>query len=143
MAQAKIGDIVKVHYTGKLVDGTIFDSSKDREPLGFELGKKLVIPGFENAVVGMELKETKTINIPASEAYGSYNKDLVASIAKKSFPENIEIQVGQKFELKQPDGAVIVVEVTNVENDQVIVDANHPLAGEDLIFEIELIDIVS
>ncbi len=141
MAKSKKGDVVKVHYTGKLSDGTIFDSSKDRDPLSFNLGKNEVITGFENAVMGMEEGESKAITIPSDEAYGDYKKNLVIPVGRDKIPSDINPEVGMQLESVQPDGKRIPVTVTEVEDDQVTLDANHPLAGQDLHFDIELVEI--
>lgn len=142
MAQAKQGDTVKVHYTGKFEDGTVFDTSVDREPLEFTIGEGQLIPGFENAVVGMEPGQSRTTEVPADEAYGPYNEDMLLVVEKDQFPDNVEPQVDQQLQVRQADGSTFVVRVTDVSDSQVTLDANHPLAGEDLTFEIELLEIV-
>ena len=141
MSQAKEGDKVKVHYTGKLEDGSVFDTSENRPPLEFEIGKGNVIPGFEKGVVGMELNDKKTITIPADEAYGQRRDELTVEVTKKDFPADIEPNVGQQLQIKRPDGHVIDVTITKVEGDNVTLDANHPLAGKTLVFDIELVEI--
>ena len=141
MAEAKKGNSVKVHYTGKLKDGTIFDSSVNREPLEFELGKGNMIPGFEKAVEGMKEGDKVTAEIPAQEGYGDRRDDLVVEVPNSKVPENITPEVGQKLSIKQPDGNQIPVVVTEKRDDSIILDANHPLAGKDLVFEIELLDV--
>ncbi len=143
MAQAKVGDRVKVHYSGFLEDGTIFDSSLQSDPFEFTLGEGMVIPGFENAVIGMETGETKTINIPSDEAYGPHRKELVATIERAQIPENISPEVGMSLQVKTPDGSFTNVLITEVSEGTVTLDANHPLAGKDLIFEIKLVEIAS
>ena len=138
MAQAKQGDTVTVHYTGKLDDGTVFDSSVEREPLEFTLGEGLVIPGFENAVIGMNAGEKKTVDIASEEAYGPYSDELILSVNREQFPEDIQPEVGQSLQVQQPNGQPVVVTVAAVADEEVKLDANHPLAGKDLTFEIEL-----
>ena len=139
MAAAKTGDTVKVHYTGRLEDGTEFDSSTGREPLEFKLGDGEVIPGFEQAVEGMDVDESKTVMIPADDAYGQRRDDLVMDVGRSEFPEGVDPEVGQRFRVRQKDGHEITVVVTDVGESQVTLDANHPLAGKDLTFEIQLV----
>jgi len=141
MSQAKEGDKVKVHYTGKLEDGTVFDSSENRPPLEFEIGKGNVIPGFESGVVGMELNGKKTVTIEPDDAYGQRRDELTVEVTKADFPEDITPDVGQQLQIKRPDGNVIDVAITKVEGDKVTLDANHPLAGKTLVFDIELVEI--
>jgi peptidylprolyl isomerase len=140
MSKAKSGDTVRIHYTGKLDDGTVFDSSRGREPLEFTIGTQQVIPGFENAVVGMEAGEVKTVRIPVDEAYGDRRNELVLEVSRDQFPDHIEPRVGQQLQLSQ-DGQLAVVTIADVAGDVVILDANHPLAGKDLTFELELVGI--
>ena len=142
MAQAKQGDTVKVHYTGKFEDGTVFDTSIDREPLEFTIGEGQLIPGFEKAVVGMEPGQARTTEVPAEEAYGPYNEDMLLVVEKDQFPTDVDPQVDQQLQVRQADGSTFVVRVTDVSDSEVTLDANHPLAGEDLTFEIELLEIV-
>jgi peptidylprolyl isomerase len=139
--QAKNGDVVQVNYTGKLEDGTIFDSSEGREPLEFTLGADQMIPGFEKAILGMKVGETKTFTIPAKEAYGNHRDDLVMEIPRAELPENLNPQVGQQLQSTRSDGMIIVVTVIEVSDTKITVDANHPLAGKDLTFEVELVSI--
>jgi peptidylprolyl isomerase len=141
MAQAKHGDTVKVHYTGRFDDGQVFDSSSGREPLQFTIGQGQIIPGFEAAVIGMVPGQTKTEKIPADQAYGSHNEDMVADIERKFVPEGLNPQIGQELEMQRPNGETIPVIVTNVSESHVTIDANHPLAGKDLTFDIELLEI--
>jgi len=141
VTQAKNGDSVKVHYTGKLEDGTVFDSSTDREPLEFTIGENQVISGFEDAVVGMSPTESKTVNISADKAYGPHNPAMVVSVDKDRFPDHLKPEVGQQLQMRQEQGQVIVVMVTDVSETHVSLDANHPLAGKDLVFDIELVAI--
>lgn len=141
MAQAKSGDTVKVHYTGKFADGTVFDSSLDREPLEFAIGEGQVIPGFEQAVEGMNTGDTKTVTIPAAEAYGPVNEEMVMEVDRSEFPDDLKPEVGDQLQMTQPDGETFIVSVTNADDTTVTLDANHPLAGKDLIFEIKLEEI--
>ncbi len=143
IAQAKVGDTIKVHYTGTLDDGTVFDSSVGREPLQFTIGLGQMIPGFDKGVVGLNLNESKTITIPADQAYGQYRADLVQVVARDQFPTDSELEVGQMLQASQPNGQIILVTVTNVTDTDVTLDANHRLAGENLTFEIQLVEIVS
>lgn len=142
MAQVKEGDTVKVHYTGKLEDGEIFDTSQDGDPLEFEIGGGKVIPGFEQSVVGMIEGESKTVEIPSDEAYGPHHQELVLDIEMDQFPKDLDPEVGQQFKMRQPDGRAIIVAVTEITEDSVTLDANHPLAGKDLTFDIQLIEII-
>ena len=142
MAQAKIGDTVKVHYTGKLEDGTVLDSSINRGPLQFTLGESQVIPGFEQAVVGMNLEGSKTVNIAADEAYGPRHKELVVVVNGNEFPAELELKVDDHLQIRQGDGQRILVTVTDISESSVTLDANHPLAGKDLTFDIQLVEIV-
>jgi peptidylprolyl isomerase len=140
-AIAKSGDTVKVDYTGTLSDGTVFDTSIDREPLEFTLGANQVIEGFENAVIGMKVGESKTVTIPADEAYGQYRDDLIFSVDRSELPEDLEPQVGQQLQATNTDGSTTIVTIIEVGEETVTIDANYPLAGEDLTFEITLVEI--
>lgn len=141
MAKAKNGDTVKVHYTGKLNDGSVFDSSQDREPLEFTLGEGQLIPGFEKAVEGMEVGDNTTVEIPSDEAYGERRDDLELEVAKNELPGDIDPEVGMQLQMKQQEsGQAIPVQITAVEDEKVKLDANHPLAGKDLTFDIELVE---
>ena len=139
--QAKDGNTVKVHYTGSLEDGTVFDTSLEREPLEFTLGQGQLIPGFEQAVIGMKIGESKTVTIPAEQAYGPYNNELISIIDRDNLPEGLDPEVGQQLQGQQPDGQNIIATVIEVSETSITVDANHHLAGKDLTFEIELIEI--
>ncbi|MGB3651481.1 MAG: peptidylprolyl isomerase [Rivularia sp. (in: cyanobacteria)] len=141
MTQAKSGDNVKVHYTGKLDDGTVFDSSAEREPLEFSLGSGNVIPGFEEAIVGMAPGESKTTKIPPEQAYGPQREELVITVEKEQIPTDLSVAVGQQLQISQNNGQVIPVIVTDVSDSKVTLDANHPLAGEQLTFDIELVEV--
>jgi peptidylprolyl isomerase len=137
---AAVGDRVQVHYTGKLSDGTIFDSSKDREPLAFIIGDGTMITGFDEAVRGMEVGEIKTVTIPAAEAYGPYREDLVVILPREELAE--ELEVGQKVPLQNvTSGEMVNFTVIEITDTEVTLDANHPLAGQDLIFEIRMVSI--
>jgi peptidylprolyl isomerase len=142
-SKAKEGDVVKVHYTGKLKDKSIFDSSQDGDPLEITLGTGQVIPGFEKAVVGMDVGDAKTVEIAAKDAYGSYRDELVVEIDKERIPEDLSVKVGQQLVLRQAEGPPIRVTVTDMSEQSVTLDANHPLAGQDLTFEVQLMEIVS
>ncbi|MFO8164542.1 MAG: peptidylprolyl isomerase [Desulfatiglandales bacterium] len=139
MIQAKSGDRVKVHYTGKLPNNEIFDTSENEQPFEFTIGSKTVIPGFEKAIIGMEVGETKTITLPPEEAYGSRYKELVLDFKKNAFSDNITFVVGEQIKIRQKDRDPIKVTVANMDDDTITFDANHPLAGETLIFTIRLV----
>jgi FKBP-type peptidyl-prolyl cis-trans isomerase 2 len=141
IAQAQDGDGVKVHYTGKLYDGSVFDSSVDRAPLEFQIGQEQVIPGLEKAVVGMEVGQSKTVRVQVDEAYGPHRKELVLIVGREEFPEEIEPKVGEQLRVRQPDGAEFRVRVTDASEDTVTLDGNHPLAGTDLTFDLQLVEI--
>jgi peptidylprolyl isomerase len=141
MTQAKSGDLVAIHYTGKLEDGTVFDSSRDRDPLEFSLGSGQVIPGFEAAVMGMSPGESKTEVIPSEQAYGPYRDEMVMVVDRQQIPSDIPLDVGIQLQLQGPDGQAVPVLVTDLSESDVTLDANHPLAGETLIFDIELVGI--
>ncbi len=142
MQQAKKGDTVKVHYHGKLMNGETFDTSSGREPLEFEVGGGSVIKGFDEGVAGMEVGEKRTINIPVEEAYGPRSEDMLIEFPKDRFPQDMEIEQGMQLMMSNGSGQNIPVIVTEIKDSSVILDANHPLAGEDLIFDIELVEIV-
>lgn len=139
MTTASKGNDVKIHYTGTLEDGTVFDSSREREPLEFTLGEGQLISGFENAVEGMEEGETKTVNLPPEEAYGQPRDELVAVFDKTDFPEHINPEEGMMLQLKAQNDQPMSVRVTDISDDKVTLDGNHPLAGKPLTFEIEVI----
>lgn len=139
--QAKTGDTVKVHYTGKLEDGTQFDSSADREPLEFTLGEGRIIPGFEEAVAGMNPGDTKTVTIPSNQAYGPRREEAVQEVPRSMIPQDIDLQVGMQLQANSPGGQPIILTVSEIAEETVILDANHPLAGKDLVFELELVEV--
>ena len=141
MYKIKNGDTISVHYTGTLTSGEVFDSSLDREPLKVTLGKDQLIPGFEHAILGLSVGEKVTTNIPSKEAYGEYNSDMVLQIPNNQLPPELDAQIGMQLQLNQPNGQVIPVQITQVKAEMVTIDANHPLAGEDLKFDIEIIEI--
>ena len=140
--QAKSGDTVQVHYTGRLTDGTLFDSSEGRDPLEFELGSGMVIPGFDTGIAGMNVGEKKTIHIPADDAYGPVEEDRIIQIPRTDIPADLPLEVGTQLNMHQ-DGSpqVIPVTITEVTADTVTLDANHVLAGKDLVFEVELVNV--
>lgn len=142
MTQAKSGDTVRIHYTGTLGDGTEFDSSAGRDPLEFALGSGQVIAGFDNAVDGMAVGEKKSVTIPPAEAYGEHHEQLVQEVPKTALPDEISPQVGMQLQSQSPDGNVMNLVVTDVSEESITVDANHPLAGQALTFAIELVEIV-
>ena len=141
MAQAKTGDTVKVHYTGTLDDGTVFDTSKDRDPIEFTLGNKMVIDGFDNAVTGMEVGETKSVSLAPDEAYGQPRDELIGAVERSRLPEDLTPEVGMFLQAQSPDGQVNDVKITEVTDDTITIDANHPLAGQTLNFELTLVEI--
>ena len=141
MSQAKNGNTVKIHYSGKLNDGTQFDSSEGREPLEFGLGAGQVIPGFEKAVEGMAVGDSKSFSVPPEEAYGAHRAELVQDVPKTALPEDLTPAVGMQLQGTGGNGQTMNLVVTDVKDDAITVDGNHPLAGQDLNFEIELVEI--
>lgn len=139
MANAKDGDRVTVHYTGTLEDGTVFDSSRDGDPLEFTLGENQVIPGFEKALVGMAVGETKKIIIPCEEAYGRYKDEHVGYVDRSHLPQGVDLEVGMILEARAPDGQVTKVRIKELTDESVVLDGNHPLAGFALTFDLELV----
>ena len=142
MANAKNGDTVKVHYTGKLNNGDVFDSSVDADPLQFTTGTKQMIPAFEEAIIDMEPGEKKTIEISADDAYGQPREDMTQTVEQGMLPAEIELKVGLQLTTQDPNGQPFVVTVTKFDDENVTLDGNHPLAGEDLTFDVELVAIV-
>src|SRR5688572_12165806 len=142
MQKAKTGDKVKVHYKGKLTSGETFDSSAGREPLEFEVGSGMVIKGFDEGVTGMTVGEKKTINIPYDEAYGARNPEMVIEMPKDRFPQDMEIEVGLPLMMSDQQGQQFQVSIVEIKDEVVMLDANHPLAGKDLVFDLELVEIV-
>lgn len=141
MSQVKQNDTVRVHYTGKLADGQVFDSSLEKEPIEFTMGQGQLIPGFEKGLLDMKVNEKKTVNIPSDEAYGAPRKELVQEVDKKQLPEEIKPEVGMGLVSKGPDGQEMNLVVAEVKDDTIVVDGNHPLAGKDLVFDLEVVEI--
>lgn len=142
MQQVKSGDKVKVHYHGKLTSGETFDSSQGREPLEFEVGSGMVIKGFDDGVTGMKVGDKKTINIKVEDAYGEINPDMLIEYPRSQFPEHIELKEGTDLMMSSASGQQFQVKIAEIKDEVVVLDANHPLAGEELIFDIELVEIV-
>ncbi|MBT4501380.1 MAG: peptidylprolyl isomerase [Gemmatimonadetes bacterium] len=142
MAEATQGDTVKVHYTGKLDSGMVFDSSVDRDPLEFTIGEGQIIPGFEDAVIGMGPGEATTTTIPPEQAYGPYREDMTMQVERSQLPKDLEPEIGQRLQGQQENGETVHFAITEVSEESVTLDGNHPLAGKELIFEIELVEIV-
>jgi peptidylprolyl isomerase len=141
MAQVKAGDLVKVHYTGKLTNGEQFDSSVGREPLEFTVGAGQMIKGFDDAMPGMTIGQKKTVNIPAADAYGEKNDDAIIEFPKENVPADMKLEPGMQLTLSNQQGQPVPVIVVDVKDDVVILDANHFLAGKELVFDIELVEI--
>lgn len=143
MTEAKRGDNVKVHYTGSLSDGSIFDSSEGNEPLEFALGSGQVIPGFEEAVEGMKVGESKTVVIPVDKAYGERNEEMVIQAPIEQVPADLEPEVGMRLEMGSPSGEIIRVVVTEITETHITLDANPPLAGKELTFKLDLVEVAA
>ncbi len=141
MTQAKKGDSVLVHYTGKLADGTVFDSSRERQPIQFQVGAGQVIPGVENAVIGMSVGDSKTAKIPSDEAYGPHREDMIVTIDRSQLPADLDPRVGQRLELTQENDQTVLVTITALSDKNITLDGNHPLAGKELTFELELVQV--
>ncbi|MBU0860688.1 peptidylprolyl isomerase [Loktanella salsilacus] len=141
MTTAKQGDTVRIHYTGTLNDGTVFDSSTGRDPLEFEVGSGMIIPGLDVAIPGMTVGDTKTVNIAADQAYGPVNDQARQAVPRADIPADIPLEVGVQLQMQTPDGQVVPVTVADVNETEVTLDANHPLAGKDLNFDIEIVEI--
>jgi peptidylprolyl isomerase len=142
MSEVKTGDTVQVHYTGKLETGEQFDSSRGRDPLQFTLGNGELIPGFENAVIGMKVGDEKTVRIPSNDAYGPYMEEMKLVIDRAKIPEDLELKVGLNLTLQGTDERKLNVKIVDIAENTVTMDANHPLAGKDLLFDIELMNIL-
>jgi len=142
MTKAKTGDKVKVHFEGYLEDGQVFGSTMDDEPFEFIIGEKNMLPGFENAVIGMQKGDTKTITLPPEEAYGTHKKELVSVMEKSGFPKEINLEIGKRLRVRTQDGKYTVVTIKDVTEDSIVLDENDPLAGKTLTFKIELVDII-
>ena len=141
MAQVKPGDNVSIHYTGTLQDGTTFDSSEGREPLAFEVGSGQIIPGLDRALPGMEVGEKKQVEVAAENAYGDVNPEMRQAVPREGIPADIPLDIGTQLQMQTPDGQALPVTVVAVDEEKVTLDANHPLAGKDLTFDIELVAI--
>jgi len=141
MQQVKKGDTVNIHYHGRLTDGTTFDTSDGREPLEFTVGSGQVIPGFDNAVMEMKVGDKKTVTIPANEAYGQRNEAMILEFPKSNFPEDMNPEVGMQLQMGDDQGQIFPVSVVEVKDETVVLDANHQLAGQDLVFDMELVNI--
>lgn len=142
MAQVKSGDKIKVHYHGKLNNGETFDSSEGRDPLEFEVGSGMVIKGFDDGVTGMAVGEKKTVTIPFDEAYGPVNPEMILEMPKDRFPEDMELANGMPLMMSDQQGQQFQVTIVEIKEEAVMLDANHPLAGKDLTFDLELVEIV-
>jgi FKBP-type peptidyl-prolyl cis-trans isomerase 2 len=142
MQKVKNGDVINIHYTGSLSDGTVFDSSEGREPLQFKVGEGMVIVGFDKGVLDMEINEEKTIQINELEAYGPYNEDMIIEMPIEQVPEDMKPEIGMEIHLSDPEGNVMPVVVTELSETIIKLDANHPLAGKDLNFKLHLVSIV-
>lgn len=136
-----MNDTVALHYTGSFTDGAVFDSSMDREPFEFTIGQGAVISGLENGIVGMNEGESKTLTIPAEEAYGLHTEDLLTVIGRSKMPANIVLKIGMVLQTRSPDGGATNVIVRDINDENVTLDFNHPLAGKELIFEVNLVKI--
>ncbi|WP_370282443.1 peptidylprolyl isomerase [Pseudooceanicola sp.] len=141
MSEAKQGDTVRIHYTGTLNDGTTFDSSEGRDPLEFTVGTGQIIPGLEKAIPGMNVGEKKTVEVPCAEAYGEREPGAMQTVPRDQIPEEIEVKPGLQLQVQTPQGQVMPVTVAEVNESEVTLDANHPRAGRDLTFDIELVEI--
>ena len=141
MNQVKENNTVKVNYTGKLADGQVFDSSEGKEPIEFTLGQGQLIPGFEKGLIDMKLNEKKTITVAKEEAYGDVNKDLIQEVKKTELPQDMTPEVGMGLVSKSPDGQEMNLLVVEVREESIVIDGNHPLAGKELIFDLEVVEI--
>lgn len=141
MAEVKAGDTVHIHYTGTLNDGTMFDSSDGREPLSFEVGSGQIIPGLDKALPGMTEGDKKSVSIAPEDAYGPVNPDARQPVPRADIPDHIPLEIGTQLQVQTQDGQAMPVTVADVTEDTVVLDANHPLAGQDLNFDIELVKI--
>ncbi|MEZ7875487.1 peptidylprolyl isomerase [uncultured Polaribacter sp.] len=143
MNQVTVNSTVKVHYTGKLADGEVFDTSDGKEPIEFTLGQGQLIPGFEKGLIDMKLNEKKTINMTKDDAYGEVNETLIQEVKKTDLPQDMEPKVGMGLVSKSPDGQEINLMVVEVKEETIVIDGNHPLAGRDLIFDLEVVEIIA
>lgn len=142
MSDAKTGDTVRIHYTGTLSDGSTFDTSSGRDPLEFTVGSGQIIPGLDRAIDGMSVGEKKTVEVPAAEAYGDRNPEGIQTVPREQVPDHIPLDPGTQLQVQTGDGRTLPVTVSEVTEEAVVLDANHPLAGKDLTFEVELVEIV-
>lgn len=142
MSEVKTGDTVRIHYTGRLDDGSVFDSSREREPLEFTVGSGQIIPGLDNALPGMSVGEEKTVQVPCSEAYGEHDPNGRQEVPREQIPAEIPLDPGTALQMQMPDGRAVPVTVAEVSEQKVVLDANHPLAGKDLTFDVEMVEIV-
>ena len=142
MSEVKSGDTVRIHYTGTLEDGSQFDSSSGRDPLEFTVGSGSVIPGFEAAIIGMVVGDSKSVTIASADAYGPHQSELVREVEREAIPDTIELAVGLQLQAQGPDNNQLVLTVVEFDEETVRLDANHPLAGKDLTFALELVEIV-
>ena len=142
MSTVQAGDTVRIHYNGTLTDGTPFDSSQGRDPLEFTVGSGQIIPGLDKALPGMSVGEKKTVAVPAAEAYGEHNPEGLQQIPRQQVPDDVPLDPGTRLQVQTPDGRTLPVTVSEVTEETVVLDANHPLAGQDLNFAIELVEIV-
>ena len=141
MAAAHEGSTVKVHYTGKLASGEVFDTSKERGPVEFKIGEGQILPSFEQAIVGMNPGETKTITLQPDEAFGPHRDDRMIEVPRERIPDETHLEVGQRLQMRSPDGDAVLVAVAEINPETVTLDANHPLAGEELVFDVELLEV--
>ncbi|WFE75111.1 peptidylprolyl isomerase [Roseinatronobacter sp. S2] len=141
MTQAKAGDTVRIHYTGTLADGSVFDSSEGRDPLEFQLGAGAIIPGLDRAIDGMTVGDQKTVTIPSTEAYGDYQPEARQDVPRDQIPADIPLDPGTMLQMQTPDGRAMPVTVAEVTDQAVTLDANHPLAGKDLTFAVEVVSV--
>ena len=143
MNQVTVNSKVKVHYTGKLANGEVFDTSDGKEPIEFTLGQGQLIPGFEKGLIDMKLNEKKTINMTKDDAYGEVNETLIQEVKKTDLPQDMEPKVGMGLVSKSPDGQEINLMVVEVKEETIVIDGNHPLAGRDLVFDLEVVEIAA
>lgn len=143
MVQANSGDTVRITYTGKLTDGTVFDSSEGRDPLEFKIGENTIIPTLETSVIGMAVGDKAAVDVTAENAYGPHQPDAVQTVERSMIPAEVDLTVGAQLQATAPDGQVLVLTVAAIEDATVTLDGNHPLAGQDLSFDIELVEIVA
>lgn len=142
MTEVKAGDTIRIHYTGTLADGTMFDSSEGRAPLEFTVGSGQIIPGLDRAMPGMAVGDSKTVQIPAEHAYGAHDPAGLQAIPREGIPEDIPLDIGTRLSMRTPDGRSVNVVVAEVTEATVVLDANHPLAGKDLTFAVSLVEIL-